>query len=903
MQFFSDHELDEQTKTKFDKDDLTNCSECGLSKGNTVQRMKKQGIGKVLMIGEYPSKMDDKNKKSFTDKSASFLRKELSKNDLSIHDNFTTINAVNCYPGTIGDSKKTLDPGDLHIGCCKPYVDSIIEETNPVHIWAMGKNAIKTLLMGDFKDIGINQFRGLCIPDQKLNAWISFMFDYPYVHSKKEDTNILKLYQRDLRAARNRIKLHKKRPPKFELNASDVECLYNYNDVVQVLDTLSFVKGRQTLDLETSGIKPFRNGHFIASISITVKDKCGYNKKTYSFPYEYKNYWSSYELEVIRTKMQMLLCDPEIEWVAQNMKYENLWCKFFFNAHDINWHWDTMMGSRIQDNRRKFSGLKFQTYLHYGVRPYDMHITPFLKSKKGTEFNRVDEVKLEDLLVYNGFDTKMTDLLCDKQTAYYDKNPKQKQAYDLFHEGTLSFSELEFEGFRADEEFYADKREELQAKIDRLKKELDNSVEAGKYLKRCKCEMNWTSGDDISKLFFEILGYNGTKTGGSNLKGRENFATDKFNLDKIDLPIVKTVLDYRRLSKVLGTYFAQFQRELNNGRIHPLYDLGLSYDDAANPISYRSASSRPNGQNIPVRDEEAKLACRGGLFTSEGNHLLEPDFGGIEVCIGTCYHLDPNMITYLTNTDSDMHRDSGGDIFLLPTSEIDSKVRFYTKNGWTFPQFYGDWYDACARMLWLNVVEGGLKTKSGMPVREHLKDENINSLDTFIEHCKSCQDIFWNERFRVYYQWRKAIQKEYQEKGYIESHFGFRFSGVLDSKQVCNVQIQGTAFHILLWTLNQVKRIAKEEGWKSKFLGQIHDSMIIDLNPHERVHVLKTIKYVATELTRKTFPWIIVPLTIDFEITPINGSWYSKKEIKYDDLVSGNFYQCNVSNLLGVNYG
>jgi hypothetical protein len=35
-----------------------------------------------------------------------------------------------------------------------------------------------------------------------------------------------------------------------------------------------------------------------------------------------------------------------------------------------------------------------------------------------------------------------------------------------------------------------------------------------------------------------------------------------------------------------------------------------------------------------------------------------------------------------------------------------------------------------------------------------------------------------------------------------------------------------------------------------------------------------------TERIRKEWPWIIVPLVAEFEITEVDQAWYFKKEIK-----------------------
>ena len=72
------------------------------------------------------------------------------------------------------------------------------------------------------------------------------------------------------------------------------------------------------------------------------------------------------------------------------------------------------------------------------------------------------------------------------------------------------------------------------------------------------------------------------------------------------------------------------------------------------------------------------------------------DFSGAEVITASSYNKDPNLINYLypENPDDagDMHRDNAADIWCTTAKNVSKKVRFYAKNCWTFPQFYGDWY-------------------------------------------------------------------------------------------------------------------------------------------------------------------------------------------------------------------
>jgi DNA polymerase I-like protein with 3'-5' exonuclease and polymerase domains len=73
---------------------------------------------------------------------------------------------------------------------------------------------------------------------------------------------------------------------------------------------------------------------------------------------------------------------------------------------------------------------------------------------------------------------------------------------------------------------------------------------------------------------------------------------------------------------------------------------------------------------------------------------------------------------------------------------------------------------------------------------------------------------------------------------------------------------------------------ANSENWSSKILGQIHDSILWDLHPSEREHIIERTIQIGTKDIMRENAWINIPFEIDFEIAPINGSWYEKEEMK-----------------------
>jgi DNA polymerase-1 len=522
-----------------------------------------------------------------------------------------------------------------------------------------------------------------------------------------------------------------------------------------------------------------------------------------------------------------------------------------------------MNTAHVIDERKHFTSLKFQSYYKWGVPYYGKHIDPY---KKGHPYNRLEEVDLHDLLLYGGMDSLLGGRLRNLQVKEVEQLGLQR-ACEFRHKGLLAMGKIQENGIPVDQNYYETQKERLGKKIERMEDRLHEIAEKAGWKKVAGRKIDLESPPDIQKLLFEVFKLEPVK------ETKTGYAVDEEVLTKLNIPFTRQLLTLRKIRKQRNTYIAQFLRETHNGKMHPFFNLHI-------PRSYRSSSSEPNFQNIPVRDEDAKRITRSGIIPTKGNQLLETDYGSMEVRIGACHSRDPVLIRYIEDPNTDMHRDQGLAIFALTDKQITSEIRFYTKNCFVFPQFYGSFYKLCAVDLWENCIE--LETGEGKKVRDHLKDKGVISegspfLD-FEEHVRQCEYKFW-DMLGVHNEWQQRVIKKYQDIGYVEAYFGFRRGGYLKDNKIKNTPIQADAYLCLEWLLSEVVDIAEEEGWKSKIIGQIHDSIVNDAHPTEVEHVLRTIKQVGTINIRERFDWIIVPLLIEAELAEVDQSWYKKEEI------------------------
>jgi uracil-DNA glycosylase len=864
--FFTQEELEDKIQIEFDFDEGPNCQQCGLFRKCNSSKMKYTGQGKlgVLIIGEVPEYEDDQVGAQFIDTAGQLLVQELKILKLDLDRDFWKTNSLACRPSTPKGANRP--PTKAEIKYCKPLVDKTIKELNPKMIWLMGTAAVESMYQNRFSGLAINRWRKLCIPDRKTGAYIIPLFHPSYINRNDRDENLKAVFKADLKWAVNQIKR-----PKFTFTdeREDVHCIYDFNEITQTLGALLAVANKQEvclyIDYETNALKPQWPGTKIATISFSTD----YNETAVAFPYQYSDYFTPEQQDKIKILWIKICLHKNIYFAAHNLKFEDGWTRQIFGIQPRNWEWDTMIAAHIQDNRSKYCGLKFQSYINFGLEPYNKEVDKYLKASSG-HFNKVDQAPLPELLLYNGLDTKMGMKLWQKQKEYFagvdkqDPNNKLMDAYNLFHDGILAFSDIQQNGICIDEEYYKEQDKILKDKIGAIRAELKDSDEAKLFLQEQGKDLDLGSSKDLGVLFYDVLQLPAQTT------KNNNYRVDVDALDSIKIPFVDKLLQMRKWEKASGTYMAQLLREVCGGRIYPMYDLHI-------PISGRGSSSMPNWQNIPSHDPEIGPIIRSGIFPTNGNCLVEIDYSSIEVRIAALVTLDENLLAYVLNPEKDMHMDVSMDIWMLPKDEVTKEIRFHSKGGFTFSQFYGSYYVNCAKDLWKHV---DCETKSGTILKDHMQDRNINNLNEFTEHCKGVEEIFWGTRFKQYAQWKIDINELYRKQGYIDNLFGFRFVGYLSEKQCTNFPVQSSAFHVLLDSLIRINNIAKEEKWKSKIVGQIHDSALLDIFPEEQDHVLKTCVYEMSENSRLLHPFITIPIPVEVEISPQNLSWWDKKEVK-----------------------
>jgi len=399
------------------------CADCGLDQNCNSPGMEAHGKGErgVVWVGEAPGEMEDEVGKQWQGRVGKALRKTLLYNfDFNLFNDAVCINAVNCRP----PDNRTPDP--IEIACCRSRVLKVIKDVQPKVIVAAGASAVESLIGPRWQEATkLMQWRGWTIPDREYGAWLCPIFHPSYVERSKADMpQVTTIHLQDLGRA---LSCLTKPLPSYKDERSCLKIVTDEDDLTERLGRLlRNPPEKLAFDFETTGLKPYVNGHQI--ICMSIAHSCN---KVFTFqlpPKGSKNHKMIVEL----------LEHPSIWKMAHNLQFEDTWSRVILGAKVNPWLWDSMVAAHILDNRKKVTGLKFQAYVNFGIVDYSSDITPFLKpkGKSANSFNQIMDLidkephGMDRLLRYCGMDSLLEYRLADEQMARLDPPERERM-----HEG------------------------------------------------------------------------------------------------------------------------------------------------------------------------------------------------------------------------------------------------------------------------------------------------------------------------------------------------------------------------------------------------------------------------------------------------------------------------------------
>jgi DNA polymerase-1 len=291
-------------------------------------------------------------------------------------------------------------------------------------------------------------------------------------------------------------------------------------------------------------------------------------------------------------------------------------------------------------------------------------------------------------------------------------------------------------------------------------------------------------------------------------KTQTGWATDydTLSLQYGDVPIVKTLLEYREVQKLKSTYVDALPQYVNRrtGRIH----CSFSQVSAA---TGRLASSDPNLQNIPVRSERGKklrAAFVPPLPDARGAWVLvSADYSQIELRVMAHLSGDEHMRRTFEE-GKDVHAATAARVFgVMPelvTREMRDKAKVIN-----FGLLYGMGPQRVAR-------------ETGMTLPE---------ARSFVER--------YFASFPTIRAWMDRLLDDARRRGYVETLLGRRRKvpellssdnrvRVFAENAALNTPVQGSAADIIKRAMIELERALASSRLHGRMLLQVHDELVLE---------------------------------------------------------------------------
>jgi hypothetical protein len=349
--------------------------------------MPVSGAGRrgILVVGECPTEEDDYRGEHFSGEIGKRLRSVFSNAGVDLDQDCWLTYANVCK--TPDNRNTTPDEVDY----CRPVLNKTIRDLSPSHIIPLGISAIRSVIGPAWKD-GVGEIAlwpGWHIPMQRHNAWVTPNYAvqdaYGTYKDKQMQVPIRVWFERYLYHALQLTGRPWAAVPDYK---KAVKILMDPEDVKKTLRRFIEAGGAVAFDYETTRIKPDWNNSEIVSCAV-----CWRGKETVAYP------WVG---AAVDATSELLLSN--LPKLGANAKFEERWTRAKLGHPVNNWQWDCMDNAHLLDNRDNCTSVKFQGFVRRGVEPWNTHIEPYLEAENPDGTNKIREVDLQSLLIYNGID-------------------------------------------------------------------------------------------------------------------------------------------------------------------------------------------------------------------------------------------------------------------------------------------------------------------------------------------------------------------------------------------------------------------------------------------------------------------------------------------------------------------
>ena len=384
-----------------------------------------------------------------------------------------------------------------------------------------------------------------------------------------------------------------------------------------------------------------------------------------------------------------------------------------------------------------------------------------------------------------------------------------------------TLAKMEIEGINLDVKFLKKLSERTTNELEDITKEIYEL--AGE-------EFNISSPKQLGEILFDKMKITNkpkkTKTG--------QYSTSEEVLNELSSKsdLVKLVLKFRSISKLLNTYINSLPKQLDKStnRIHTEYVQTVA-------STGRLSSINPNLQNIPIRTNRGREVRKAFIARNKDYFLMAADYSQIELRIIASLSNEENMMNAFKKKE-DIHASTASAVFNVPINQVSKEQRSNAKVV-NFGIIYGVSAFGLSNQTNLNRTESKELIEKYFEKYPKLK-QYINNQISFARNNGYVETVLGRRRYLKDINSQNSVVRGAAERNAI------------------NAPVQGSAADIIKIAMINIQRKLSKGNYKSKMLLQIHDELVFDVFKPELNEMIELTK---NEM-EKAFE-INVPLTVD----------------------------------------
>ncbi len=398
--------------------------------------------------------------------------------------------------------------------------------------------------------------------------------------------------------------------------------------------------------------------------------------------------------------------------------------------------------------------------------------------------------KLEDVLIFG----KTNSFKIARENIFKKlRENKLEKIYEEIEKPIIPIvKEMQNHGILIDQKYFEKLSKEYHGELDKLTKKI--YTEAG-------TEFNINSPKQLSEVLFVKLGM---KTKGKQKEGG-SFSTKVSVLEELEdeYPIIKEIMNYRELQKLLSTYIDVIPKMVNgDGRLHAKFIQNAT-------TTGRFSSSDPNLQNLPIKTELGKR-IRGGFVAAKGSKLVAFDYSQIELRVAAMLSKDKKM-TDIFKDKKDIHSGVASFVFGVPIDKVDKEMR------------------RCAKVINFGIIYGmGVSS-----LRKNLggtREEAQKFYDNYFNQFSGVRDYL--EDVKVFATKNSFTETLFGRRRYFQNiNSRIPFLKNMAERTATNAPVQGTAADIIKLAIRFTHEDLEERGLlsKARLVLQIHDELVYEI--------------------------------------------------------------------------